>query len=513
MKLDVAIIGAGHNGLIAATYLARAGLKVQIFERRDFPGGATLNEELWPGYTFSTCAHLMHAFPAKLVKELGLIERGLVVDRRDEVIYLNRDGTYHTYLDQNCPNHLTSKAKLTAEEQAALARYDAFKLQLIGLVRPYLLTLPPTAEELRQRAAGTPAAEALRLATTMSLWELQDHFLPTARLRERCASELSAVAADPSAFTLAYTAIAHPDPVTGEKGPWGFVKGGMGCFAALLVEAAEEAGVKINTDCAVQEILVQDGRTHGLLLVNGQTISADQVLSCIDPKATFLKLLGPASIDPDLRNRIAGLNTQVGCCKFLAATNALPQWTGWDGDPDLPARGAVQLEMTRESVCLAHEQTKAGIPPKRPMMSVNVPSSLDPNLAPAGHHTISVYVYPAPAKPATDNWDDHREAVAQGIIDQITEYAPNFRNSVLHYELRTPLDLERKVGLTDGCIWHLQHDADQLFAQRPLPELSNYRTPVAGFYLGGSGQHPGGEVSGCPGHNSAHEILKDLRIS
>ena len=158
MKLDVAIIGAGHNGLIAATYLARAGLKVQIFERRDFPGGATLNEELWPGYTFSTCAHLMHAFPAKLVKELGLIERGLVVDRRDEVIYLNRDGTYHTYLDQNCPNHLTSKAKLTAEEQAALARYDAFKLQLIGLVRPYLLTLPPTAEELRQRAAGTPAA-------------------------------------------------------------------------------------------------------------------------------------------------------------------------------------------------------------------------------------------------------------------------------------------------------------------------------------------------------------------
>lgn len=287
----------------------------------------------------------------------------------------------------------------------------------------------------------------------------------------------------------------------------------MGRFAALLVEGATAAGVTIHTDCAVQEILVTAGRTQGLRLANGQTIDADHVLSCTDPKVTFLKLLSPDAIDQALRARIAALNTQVGCYKLLAATSELPQWRGWDGDPELPARGSVQLEMTRDGVTTAHDESRAGRPPTRPMMSVNVPSVLDPSLAPAGRHTVSIYVYPAPAKPAEGTWDDHREAVAQALISQIDDYAPNFRASVLHYELRTPLDLERKVGLTDGCIWHLQHDADLLLGNRPLPELSRYRTPVAGLYLGGAGQHPGGEVSGCPGHNSAHEILKDLQLS
>lgn len=513
MKIDVAIIGAGHNGLVAATYLARAGLNVHIFERRDTIGGATLNEELWPGYTFSTGAHLLHAFPARLVRELGLAEKGLITVPRDEVIYLRRDGTYHSHLDFDLPNHATARAKLTPEELSGLARYDEFKRRFLDLLRPHLLTVPPTLDELRRAAAGTPAEEALHLATSLKLWELHDHFLPTARLRDRVVPEASAFAANPGAFALAYSAIDWPDPETGEKGPWGFVRGGMGRLPAILADIARAAGVTIHTNSPVASITVENGRTTGLALDGGDIIEAELVLSTADPKRTFLKLLGGNVIEDGLRQRISALNSHVSCYKFLAVLDELPQWNGWDGDPDLPHRGSVQLEMNRDAITRCYAELEAGQAPARPMMSFNIPSVLDDSLAPAGRHTASVYVYSAPAKLAEGTWDEHREEVAERLIDQITKYAPNFRRSVLHYELRTPLDLERKLALTDGCIWHLQHTPELLLGNRPLPELSHYRAPIAGLYLGGSGQHPGGEVSGIPGHNAAKEILKDLQLS
>ena len=513
MNIDVAIIGSGHNALVAATYLARAGLDVHLFERRDTLGGATLNEELWPGYTFSTGAHLLHALPAQLVRELGLAAHGLSMVPRDEVIYLNRDGTYHTNLDFDLPHHATARAKLSADELAGLQRYDAFKQTLLSFLRPWLLTVPPGDEELRRAAAGTPAEEVLRLATGMRLWELQDHFLPTARLRERVAAEGSAFACNPGAFCLAYGAIDWPDPATGEKGPWGFVRGGMGRLAAALAASARQAGATLHTGCPVQTITVQDGRATGLLLENGETVAARLVLSTADPKRTFLRLLAPGHVEAGLRRRIDALNSHVSCYKFLAAIDELPQWRGWDGDPGLPHRGSVQLEINRESIRRIYAEVEAGQPPARPMMSFNLPSMLDASLAPPGRHTASVYVYSAPAKLAADTWDERREEVAGRLIDQITDYAPNFRRSILHYELRTPLDLERKLALTDGCIWHLQHTPEQLLGHRPLRELSRYRAPIAGLYLGGSGQHPGGEVSGIPGHNAAKEMLKDLQLA
>jgi phytoene dehydrogenase-like protein len=513
MNLDVAIIGAGHNGLVAATYLARAGLKVHVFEREDKIGGATRNEELWPGYTFSTCAHLLHGFPGRLIRELGLKERGLKVVHRDEVILLKRDGTYHSKLEFDFPNHLTSAAKLTPAEREGWDRYMAFKQAIGSLVRPYLLTLPPSLDELTARAAGTPAEAALKLAMSMSLWEAQDHFLPTERLRERAAMDLSAVACNPSAMALTYTAISQPDPETGETNPWGFVKGGMGRLAAMIADAAREAGVTIHTGTPVQEILVNEGKVTGLQLANGETVQAPRVLSCADPKVTFLKLLDQKNTEPAFRARVDSINTGVGCFKLVAAVSELPQWHGWDGDPDLPHRGSVQLEMNRDAIRTNYAELKAGVPPSRPMMSVNVPSMLDDTLAPPGKHTVSIYVYSAAAKLAQGTWDDYRVSSAESLIDQITEYAPNFRHSILNYEFRTPLDLERKVALTDGCIWHAHHDAHHLLANRPLPELSHYRAPISGLYLGGAGQHGGGEVSGIPGHNSAHEILKDLQNS
>jgi phytoene dehydrogenase-like protein len=208
---------------------------------------------------------------------------------------------------------------------------------------------------------------------------------------------------------------------------------------------------------------------------------------------------------------VAKLITNVSCTKLLAAISELPQWNGWDGDPEFPARTSVALGVSREAVREAFEDLAQGRPTRRPIMSFNVPSMLDPTLAPPGYHTASIFIHPAPGRLRTGSWDDVRTEVAERTIDQITEYAPNFRRSIVHYKFRTPLDLEREQSLPDGCIWHIQHTPEQLFGSRPLPELARYRAPIAGLYLGGSGQHPGGEVSGIPGHNAAHEILKDLR--
>jgi phytoene dehydrogenase-like protein len=345
----------------------------------------------------------------------------------------------------------------------------------------------------------------------MRLWEVQDHFLPTERLREAFATEASAVIENPLAFALAYGAMDAPDPVTGERGPFGFVRGGMGCFAALLVEAAREAGVHLEDNRPVDRILVEHGRATGLRFRDGTEVRCGTVLSCADPKVTFGRLLTDADIDPALRRRVDGLVTHVSCYKLLAAIKELPRWTAWDGaDPDEPSRGSMQFDMTREVVRECYADLAAGRPPRRPMLSFNVPSMLDPTLAPPGHHTASVYIYPAPAKLAQGTWAQRKREVAESVIDYITAFAPNFRRSILHYEFRTPEDLENRLGLTDGCIWHLQHTPEQILGGRPLPELANYRAPVAGLYLGGSGQHPGGEVSGIPGHNAAQEILRDL---
>jgi phytoene dehydrogenase-like protein len=510
MDIDVAIIGAGHNALVAATYLARAGLSVHLFESRPHAGGAMQTKELWPGFRFSTCAHLLHAFSPKVMRDLRLLERGIDVVPRDDAILLHPDGTYDTRIDLDQPNHRTARVRLSPEEQDGLDRYDAFKQSLFELVAPYRLGPPPSLDELKRRAAGTPAAAALELARSKRLWEVQDQFLPTTRLRERHASEFSAVASNPLAFILVCNAITLPETETGERPLHGFVRGGMGNLARAIAEAAGEAGAHLHLETPVRELRVCDGRTGGVSLGDGREISARIVLSCADTKTTFSKLVPPNSVGADLRARLNARNSHVSCLKLLAAVSELPKWTGWDGDPDLPHRGSIQLEMNRKGVRAAYADLEAGRSPERLLLSFNVPSMQDPSLAPEGAHTASLYIYPAPARLASGTWDDHRERVTERLIDQITEYAPNFRRSILHCKLRTPLDLEREVGLTDGCIWHLQHTPDQLLANRPLPELANYRTPIDGFYLGGSGQHPGGEVTGMPGHNAAHEILKDL---
>lgn len=510
MKVDVAVIGGGHNGLVAAAYLARAGLATCVFEKRDALGGAALTEEIWPGFRFSTGAHQLHAFPVKIVRELGLSESDFQLVPRDRTIRLRKDGSYDGDSDLELPNNRLAGSKLTPAERAGLASYLDFKARFYRILAPFALTVPPTLEELRRRMAGTPDGEILDLASSSSLWDLQDRFLPSARLRDYFAVEASAVAANPNAFVLAVGVVDEPSPTTGEKPLNGFVRGGMGNFATAIWNSAKRAGVELRLGQAVESILVSQGRASGLRLADGSEIEARAVLSCADPKTTFRKLVPPKHVTLELRHRIERLVTDVSCYKLLAAISELPEWTGWDGDPGLPARGCVHLSVSRQEVQSAYDDLAQGRPPARPIVSFGVPSMLDPSLAPAGYHTVSAFIYPAPARLSSGSWDDERAPVTEALIEQITQYAPNFRRSIVNIKLRTPLDIERDQGMPDGCIWHIQHTPGQLYGRRPLPELAAYRAPLPGLYLGGSGQHPGGEVTGIPGHNSAHEILKDF---
>jgi phytoene dehydrogenase-like protein len=283
----------------------------------------------------------------------------------------------------------------------------------------------------------------------------------------------------------------------------------MGVLTQLLAQAAEAAGVKINVGHEAERFLVEGGEVIGIRLAGGADVRSRAVLSNLDPKRTFLRLFAPQYLDAAFRRRVAGLVTEVSCVKLLAALSELPRWKDWDGDPASPSGGKVGLHRMRSHIAAAWDDMDAGRPPREMVINVSVPSAVDASLAPRGAHTASCYIYPAPATLRDGTWEDAREAVAERIIDQITHYAPNFRRSILNVKLRTPLDFETENGLTDGCITHVQQGGEQLLWNRPLPELARYRAPLRGLYLCGSGQHPGGEVSGQPGHNAAHEVLRD----
>jgi phytoene dehydrogenase-like protein len=507
---DVIIIGAGHNGLVAGTYLARAGLRVSVFECRPFVGGAAITEELWPGCFFSTCAHMIHAVHPRLIRDLRLYERGLDVIPRTFSLHLRSDGRYYGPAEHASGHNLSSPDNLTPSERSADARYSAFKASLRSLFAPYRLRTPPSLDEVRTRVEGTAAEAVLEQAVEKRVSDLHDGFLPSDVLKERYAAEVASIGRDPLALSLAYASIDEPDEETGEQPPHGYVRGGLGNLSKLLAQAAVDAGAKIFVGHRVERIITEGSTIVGIRLADGTEVRTGLVVSNLDPKQTFLRLIDRGALSPKFRERVGGLTTHISCLKLLAVISELPEWPAWDGDPHLPSTGLVSLTRSRRDVAAAYDDLDTRQPPRAPVVNFSVPSMVDASLAPAGYHTASIWIYPAPAQLDEGSWDDVREQVAERLIDQITADAPNFRRAIRHYKLRTPLDIERENGITNGCIWHVQHTGDALFWGRPLPELAAYRAPLPGLYLCGAGQHPGGEVSGIPGYNAAQEVLKDL---
>jgi phytoene dehydrogenase-like protein len=516
---DAIIIGAGHNGLVTAFYLAQAGLRVLMLEARSLVGGSSVTEELIPGFHFSTCANLVWSLRRKIIRDLRLYERGLVVDTR-QFLRLLPDGRYiySGRLNSVAPGAgfdamQQEIAKFSQADAQAFPQWVEFWHRISNIFGPYLLQLPPRLHEIYSGLTDPADREALDTVLTSSVAAIADRFFESDLLRDQGSPADIGDITDVGTGLLqsiAYALGAYSE--TGDPVPNGYVRGGMGRLTALMAQAAQEQGVEIRTDAPVRRLLVEQGQARGVELASGEQVRARRVISNLDPKRTFLNLVEPHDLDARFRRRVQAIRTGVGTClKLHCALDALPHYR-IDGDlTDAQLRGATLILAPDRAYRLATWRAAAqGELPEAPIIAAFIPSVYDPALAPAGCYTWSAYITWVPRQPNQGTWADHKALMADRIFRLMDHYAPNFSRSVRDYVLFTPDDLTTRMALTDGNIHHVDGTPDQLLWQRPLPELAHYAAPIQQLYLCGAGMHPWGEVSGAPGHNAAQRILAEL---
>jgi phytoene dehydrogenase-like protein len=513
---DVIIVGAGHNGLIASYYLARAGLRVGIFEARELIGGSCVTEELIPGFHFSTCANVVWSLRPKIVQDLQLYERGLTVDSR-QFLRLLPDGRYlysgrmtNTAPGESADTLRSQLARFSPADAEALPRWQSLLARLNRIFGPYLLQPPPHLHEIYNNCSDPADREALDLILTLPVSVLYDQFFETDFLRDM------AVPDDASGLVLALINALGSYSETGQAVPNGYIRGGMGRLTQLIAQAAQEQGVEIHTHQPVKRVLVKDGQAVGIELVTGERVDAKIVVATADPKRTFLTLCDPADLPAGFAQKINRIRTDTAgaSLKLHCALSELPDYQ--------VANTLSRDELSRVTLIVAPNRAyreatwqaaQKGEMPDAPMFAGFMPSVYDPSLAPPGKYTWSAYVVWVPVHLRQGNWAERKEEAAAMLFRNIDKYASNFSRSLIDYRLFTPADLQERMLLTDGNIHHVDDLPAQLLWQRPLPELADYRTPLRNLYLGGAGMHPGGEVNGGPGHNVAHVILDDLKLN
>jgi phytoene dehydrogenase-like protein len=509
-RFDAVVVGGGHNGLVAATYLARGGLRVLVLERRELVGGACVTEELFPGYRLSSCSYICHLLQETVIRDLDLPRHGFSV-------YPLEPARFHPFPDGRhlliWDDHARTGAEIarhSARDASAYLRWMDLWERAAALLHPYFLAPAPTYAELVARVRGTPDEELLEALLTRPMWDLVHEYFESDVMRAHTlsAQDVGDPRAAGSALAYAYIKV----NLRSAPGTVGIVRGGMGGITRAMAAAAREAGVTIRPGVEVARVAVGGGRATGVVLAGGAEIDADVVVSNADPKRTFLRLVPADALPADFRGRIAGLSTRAAYLKFHAALRELPDFSAFLG-PGFDPRALAQVKIcpSTDAFLAAWQDAQAGRPPRAPLMEVQIPSVLDPTLAPRGHHVVSIWALWAPVRLAEGSWESARRAMGERMIDILTAYAPNFRRALVDWMLLTPPDIEARVGLTDGNIRHLDIVPAQLFARRPLPGWARYRTPLPGLYLCGAGTHPGGEVTGAPGHNAARAILEDLR--
>lgn len=506
---DTIIVGGGHNGLVCAAYLAKAGLKVLVLERRDLVGGACVTEELFPGYRFSACSYYCYLLHTKVIEELGLRRHGFHVTPLDPLkCCLFPDGRALMTWD-SVERTQDAIGRFSKRDAEAYPRWVAFWERAAALIHPYFLTPPPTLAELAA-AQRTPDDRAFfdRLLTA-SVQDIVTDFFEDEAVRGAFihAHDAGDAAAPGSAWAFTYIRSSALTP----RENTGIVRGGMGSITQAMAAAARSYGAAIETGASVSEILVEDGAAIGVRLADGREIRARAVASNADPKRTFLGLVSPDHLPDEFRRRVGRLKTNAGYFKFHAALGRLPDLSRYfDGDFDVRYLGYAKISPSIEYFKRAWDDAAHGRPPHGPVLDIQIPSGYDPTMAPPGRHVMSIWASYAPVHLAEGTWDERREAVGEHLIDVLAQYAPDIRKCLLDWRLFTPQDLEARVGLTDGNIRHLDIVASQFLAARPLPGWAHYRTPIRQLYLCGAGAHPGGEVTGAPGHNAAHVMLSDL---
>jgi len=524
---DAVIIGAGHNGLVTAAYLAKAGLKVLVLERRDVIGGASVTEEVWPGYKVSTLSYLCSLLQPKIIRELELERFGFHLYPKDPAFFTAFPDGRHLFFWQDLAETQKELAKFSRRDADAYPEYEQKLARLAEWVEGLLMTTPP--DIIRRKLGdlielGKLGLDALRFRDpdivhlvkimTQSVRAYLDERFESEHIKATLATDgVIGTNGGPSTPGTAYIMLHHVmGGATGVRGLWGFVRGGMGAISEAIAGSAKSKGVEIRTNAGVARVLVRNGRAYGVALPNGDEIHARVVISSADPKITFLKLIDASELDEEFRGDIRKIRIEGCSMKINLALDSLPGFKAIPGTQLGPQHKAtIHVCPSMEYVDRAWEDAKAGRPSENPLVEVTIPTTYDDSLAPPGKHIMCIFAQYAPYTLKDANWDEIKGQFADRCIDALSEYAPNVRDSIIHRQVISPLDMEREYSLTGGNIFHGDMTLDQLFFMRPVAGWAKYRTPLQGLYLCGSGTHPGGGVMGAPGYNAAREILSDWR--
>jgi len=527
-EADIAIIGGGHNGLVCAFYLARAGLRVVVLERRGVIGGAAVTEEFHPGFRNSTASYTVSLLQPKIIADLKLHQHGLCIVNRKLANFLPLpDGRYLAVGEGRTK---TEVAKFSGADAARLDAYHDRLGAVSELIRNLMLETPPNVTDSGFLAVLPELLKAGRLARRLGALDLAAQRDLLALLGRSAGDYLDDwFESDPIKAVYGFDGIVgnYASPYTpgsgyvllhhllgevnGQRGAWGHAIGGMGAITQAMAKACAVEGVDIRLNSPVREVLVEKGRAAGVVCKNGETIRARAVVSNLNPKLLFQKLVDPALLPQDFRARMRAYRMGSGTFRLNVALSELPRFACLPEPGDHLTAGII-IAPSLGYMERAYGEARAKGWSENPVVEVLIPSTLDDTLAPKGAHVASLFCqHAAPVLPDGASWDDHRDQVTDVMIATVDNYAPGFKASVIARQALSPLDLERVFGLTGGDIMHGRLELDQLFAARPVLGHGDYRMPVPGLYLCGSGAHPGGGVTGAPGHNAAREILRDFR--
>lgn len=522
---DAVIIGGGHNGLVCAFYLARAGLKVKVLERRGVVGGAAVTEEFHPGFRNSVASYTVSLLNPKVIADMRLAERGLRVVERPISNFLPQPDGGYLKLGGGLERTQAEFRKFSNRDAEALPAYYEMLEGVADVLRDLALRTPPNAGGgLKDLLAAATQGRRLAAMPLEKQRDVLDLFTKSARTfldswfdseAVKAAFGFDAVVgnyASPDTPGSAYVLLHHVfGEVNGKKGAWGHAIGGMGAITQAMRQACEDAGVEIDLDAPVAKVLVDGGVAVGVALESGREVHGRAVVSNVGPKILYERLMDPANLTPEFRRHVTAFKAGSGTFRMNVALSELPDFTCLPGKSvGEHHQSGIILAPTLDYMDQAYMDARQFGWSKAPIVEILIPSTVDDSLAPPGMHVASLFCQQfAPKLPDGRSWDDEREAAADHIIDTVDAYAPNFKASVLGRMILSPMDLERKFGLAGGDIMHGAMSLDQLWAARPFLGQGDYRGAVKGLYLCGAGTHPGGGVTGAPGHNAAREILAD----
>ena len=521
---DAIVVGAGHNGLVAACYLARAGLDVLVLERNPYVGGAAVSRQLYGDFTYSNCSYVCSLLRTEIIRSLELPKYGLQIIPYDGGCTLMRDGGHLALYD----NHDALRREISRHSKRDGEAYDRYVRDMLRhcrFIKPLLLREPPDPTSFKprdlmellyhgkhfHRLGEAQMYDTLRF-WTLSCADLLDEYFESEIVKAHLAgSSIIGTALGPRSPGSAYVLLHHyMGSIDGAVGAWGFARGGMGAITQALAASLQASGGTVRASAPVEQVLVRNGRARGVVLAGGEEIAARLVVSNLDVRRTFLQTVAPQHLPPEFLAQVRRFKIRGSSGKLNIALDGLPHFPAIpQGSPC--TRGDMHVTDTLEMVERAYDDWKEGRWSRAPYVDMLIPTQIDPTMAPDGKHYMSVFVQYCPYQLADGDWTpEKRQAFGATVIDTIARHSPNFKDLILHAEIRTPRDIENEVGLTEGNIFQGELTFDQLLFNRPIPGYAQYRSPLRGLYMCGSSTHPGGGVMGAPGANAAQAILRDL---